>query len=673
MWFWLLGSSLLAQVSASLISSHATVRPGQELWFALRLEHAPQWHTYWSNPGTGLPTQLEWLDTAGLEIDAFEWPAPGLVHDVTGAISGQGYEGIVLFPIRVRVPDKLALGTELRLQARASWLMCKEACVPGAADLALSLKVGAVGEVSQASLIEASLARLPAQASRLQVTAWRAGAKWLLELRDPTGQPLPTLRFFPASEWVNYEGEQTVVSRGPGLLRLQIPLLDSPEAQALTQVTGVLVPDQAWPLLEGREGLSLSVDLAAAPQVSPAASAGVGLWATLGLALLGGLILNLMPCVFPVLGIKILGFVQQAGADRRKVVGHGLVFTLGVLLSFWTLAAGLLLLRSGGAQLGWGFQLQSPGFVLALTLVMLGFALNMSGLFEFGLSATSLGSGLQSKEGYLGSFFTGVLATVVATPCSAPFLAPALGAALALPPLASLSVFTAIGVGLSAPYLILSLFPQLVKLLPRPGAWMETFRQLMAFPLYATVAYLVWVLAAQVEDEAFLSILLGLVLLATALWDYGRHAQPHGAKRPRLALARSLLVGLLAVWLAWPQSKAPGEPVWEAWSPERVEALRAQKRTIYVDFTARWCATCQANKKAVFGSARVREFLRENQVVLLRADWTNRDPQITEALTSWERSAVPFNLIYLPDASEPKVLPELLTPDIVLDALKAQD
>ena len=424
-------------------------------------------------------------------------------------------------------------------------------------------------------------------------------------------------------------------------------------------------------------------DASARPAVGPtaAAPAPVSLLGTLFLALLGGLILNLMPCVFPVLGIKILGFVNQAGQDKKKVILHGLVFALGVLLSFWSLAAVLAVLRAGGDQLGWGFQLQSPLFVFGLAAVMLIFAMNMSGVFEFGLSATGVGSDLQSKSGFAGSFFTGVLATVVATPCSAPFLAPALGAALTLSIVESFAVFTAIAIGLAGPYLLLSIFPAAVKILPRPGAWMETFKQFMAFPLYATVAYLAWVLAGQTTENGSLMALFGLVLIALGVWFYGRYNLP-GTKpgKVRFGTVTGALVLALGVWTGWPEdtaaktaaAQAAGAPevVWEKWSPAAVEKLRAEGRMIYVDFTARWCATCQTNKKIVFASDTVLREFAAKKIVTLRADWTNKDPAITAELAKYQRSAVPFNVLWKPGKPEPLLLPELLTPGIVLDAIK---
>jgi thiol:disulfide interchange protein DsbD len=376
-----------------------------------------------------------------------------------------------------------------------------------------------------------------------------------------------------------------------------------------------------------------------------------------------------MPCVFPVLGVKIMGFVNQAGADRKKITLHGLTFTAGVLASFWTLAGALAVLRAGGGELGWGFQLQLPAFVFGLAAVMLVFALSMSGVCEFGGSVMGAGSGLQMQSGYRGSFFTGVLATVVATPCSAPFLAPALGVALVMPMAQAFLVFTTIAIGLSTPYLLLSIFPQAVKMLPRPGAWMETFKQAMAFPLYATAGYLVWVLSAQTTESGSLMVIFGLTTIAMATWLYGRYAG-FGAKPAsrRIGIYGGLALLATGAILGWPRAPQASEVGCEPWTPARVAELQAAGKPIYVDFTARWCATCQANKKVIFGSEEVRRRFHNLGVVVLRGDWTNRDPRITAELARWNRSAVPFNLVYLPGRAEPAPLPELLTPGIVLGA-----
>jgi thiol:disulfide interchange protein/DsbC/DsbD-like thiol-disulfide interchange protein len=695
-------------VQASLVAADASIQPGQPFTVALHLVHDPHWHTYWFNPGTGLATALTWTLPAGFKAGDIQWPAPGVIKDHTGNVTGSGYEGDLLLPVTITPPADLKPGTPVELKARAEWLMCEEVCVPGSADVNLTLSVSpdAPQPDSQwGGKIRAVIAGLPRTDPAWTVTATRDAKAVTLTLMPvtaatgaPGGRPEPAegsrtphdLHFFTDDNLVAYEQPQSVRSAGGGFVVTLPVSADSP--QNSTRLLGVLTSETGWLPDGSLRGLRVDVPLAAGPvgdlaarsPTGPAVPAATGtLVGTLLLAFIGGLILNLMPCVFPVLGIKILGFVNQAGHERGKVVAHGLVFALGVLLSFWTLAGVLAVLRAGGSQLGWGFQLQSPAFVFALAAVMLVFALNMSGVFEFGLRATAVGGGLQTKSGFAGSFFTGVLATVVATPCSAPFLAPALGAALALSTVQSFAIFTAIALGLALPYLLLSIFPGAVKVLPRPGAWMETFKQFMAFPLYATVGYLVWVLAGQTGDEAFQNVLFGLVLIAMGVWVYGRWNAPGAsAGRTRFGVAGLVVLALTGAWLGWPQNaaaksaaaQAAGVPevVWEKWSPEAVAKLRADGRIVYVDFTARWCATCQANKKLVFHSSEVLKTFADKKIATLRGDWTNQDPAITAELAKYQRSAVPFNLVWFPGQDDPVILPELLTPNTVLAAVNSK-
>ena len=656
------------RVQASLVAADASVQPGQPITVALRLVHDAHWHTYWLNPGTGLPTALKWNLPPGWTAGAIQWPAPLVLKDKAGNTVGNGYEGELFLPVTLTPPANLAPGTTVELKAAADWLMCEEICVPGSANVALTLPVSADApkpDATSGDKIRATVAGLPRADAAWKVTAAR-GAKSVTLTVTPTAATAaaPTnLHFFSDDGVIAFDEPQTAKPDGQGGFTLVAPI--SPDGpKDAKKLHGVLTTSTSW--LPGATLRGLRVDTpfaAAAPPATPI----VQLLGTLALAFLGGLVLNLMPCVFPVLGLKILGFVNQSGQDKKKIVLHGLVFALGVLLSFWTLAAVLAILRAGGQELGWGFQLQEPGFVFILAAVMLVFAMNMSGVFEFGLSATGVGSDLQMKSGYAGSFFTGVLATAVATPCSAPFLAPALGAALAVPTGESFVIFTAIAVGLSAPYLLLSIFPQAVKILPRPGAWMETFKQFMAFPLYGTVGALVWVLTGQLGDDSLMAI-FGLVVIALGIWVYGRWTAP-GASAGRVRFGHAGLVALLltGAWLGWP---APAKIVWEPWSPEAVAKLRADQRIVYVDFTARWCATCQTNKKLVFGSGEVLKVFADKKVATLRADWTNKDPRITAELAAYQRSAVPFNVVWLPGKDTPVLLPELLTAGIVLDSLK---
>jgi thiol:disulfide interchange protein len=713
-------------VMAELVAAQDSIQPGKSFHVALKLNHDEHWHSYWINPGTGYPTSLKWDLPAGFTAGPIIWPTPHVVKDRRGQITGNGYEGEAFLFVEITPRASLPPGSTVILRAKADWLMCEDVCMPGMADLELTLPVttGAPGpNMKVARLFNNAFGQLPKPIAGWEVAAARSGENFTVRLKPAAGNTFrpEEIHLFDSAGLVDYSAEQKVAEEN-GAYVLTVKVAKDAAADA-TRLAGVLVSRNSWGPMFGSDGATFDVALdstsAAAnpssgsdPQVSgllpkngdewrasssdksrPHSSAErdssqlptakSGLAGTLLLALVGGLILNLMPCVFPVLGIKILGFVNQSGNDRSKVAAHGLVFTIGVLVSFWALAGVLLALRAGGEQLGWGAQLQYPTFVFTMAAFLLVFALNLSGVFEVGLSATGVGGNLQMKSGYAGSFFTGALAVLVATPCSAPFLAPALGAAFAtsISPGESLLIFTAIAIGLSAPYLLLSIFPQMIRFLPRPGAWMETFKQLMAFPLYATVGALLWVLAAQTADDYYglLFSVSGLVLVAMAAWFYGRFGQAHGQSRRqwfgRLAAVVLLVTGLVGGWpresraSASSAANAVPELTWEKWSPAAVAAAQQAGRYVYVDFTAKWCFTCQTNKAAVFSSQAVLDEFRQKDVLLLRADWTGRDPAITAELAKWNRSAVPFNLIYIPGQAEPVILPELLTPGRVLEAL----
>ncbi len=416
-----------------------------------------------------------------------------------------------------------------------------------------------------------------------------------------------------------------------------------------------------------------------APAAEPAAVKGMSVKSVersflgyLVFAFIGGLILNVMPCVFPVLGIKIMSVVEQAGEDKKQVLLHGLSYTLGILLCFWGL--GGLVIALGKT---WGFQLQSPGFVYGLCVFFLIFGLNMAGLFEIGASAVGVGADLQAKHGLSGSFFSGLLATVVATPCSAPFLGSALGYTVTLPAPQAMLMFTMIGIGLASPFLVLSLVPSLVSALPRPGAWMESFKQAMSFLLFGTVAFLAWVLTGMIEGQPLLFLLFSLVIIALGCWIYGRWSLPHKPSRTRL-IAVLLTLGCLVggMTFGWPKvekgtdsegSHVEGGLNWEAWSPEKAAQLRTEGKAVYIDYTAKWCFTCQVNKR-VYKDAALQKLIADKKIVLLKADWTNEDPRITKALSDLGKAAVPVNVLYLPGKSEPVILPELLSVNNVSEA-----
>jgi thiol:disulfide interchange protein len=677
-----------SHVQASLVAADASVQAGKPVTVALRFVHDPHWHTYWLNPGTGLPTSIAWTLPPGWKAGDIQWPAPHVLKDSKGNVVGNGYEGELFLPVTLTPPADLKAGDRVELKAAADWLMCEDVCIPGSAKLTLTLPVSADAPKPDATWgdkIRATVAALPRALPEWKLSAAH-DAKSVTLTVTPAQPGLPEPKaphFFSEDSFVDYEKPQQFKSDGKGGFILTMVMAAEAEKTA-KKLLGVVTTEGSWLPNATLRGMSVAADFSAnalagtASAGSPAPNAAPGsLVVTLAVAFLGGLILNLMPCVFPVIGIKILGFVNQAGHERGKIVAHALTFTFGVLLSFWILAGVLTALGPGR---GWGYQLQIPGFNFTVAIVMLVFGMCLSGVFEFGLSATAVGGNLQMKSGYSGSFFSGVLATVVATPCSAPFLATALGATITLPAVQKFSVFTTIGLGLSTPYLLLSLFPAAVKILPRPGAWMETFKQFMAFPLYGTVAYLLWVLAAQAPEEAFRGVLFGLVLVAMGVWFYGRWNAPGASPgRARFGVAALVICGALGVWIGWPHRPEPVEQrdpaappavVWEPWSPEAVAKLRAEGRIVYVDFTARWCATCQTNKKIVFRSDDVLRYFADQKIVTLRGDWTNQDPRITAELARYQRAAVPFNVIWMPGKDEPVILPEILTPGTVLDALK---
>lgn len=638
----------------------------------LLLSHDPGWHTYWKSTATGYATSIDWDLPPGFTVSGLSWPVPK-VYDFQGWTE-YVYEGKILLTATITPPDSLE-GTYVEIPFEADWLMCEAVCIPGKATSSIRLPVseGPAQPTSWASLFQQADATLPVEPDGYALAAWSEGRSVILQVSgDLPADPY----FFDAAGVFKPSLEMEILRPAEDRIRIRLPL-DPATNEVPKSLVGVLKASEGWPSADGRSGLKVDIPIETqAPAASgPGLSAGLLL-----LAFVGGLILNLMPCVFPVIGIKIMGFVGQAGSSRAKVISHGLTFTAGVLISFWILAGVLLVLRSGGSQLGWGFQLQSPVFVLALTFLLLAFGLNMSGLFEFGQSAVGVGSELTGKQGFAGSFFSGVLATVVATPCAAPFLAPALGAALTLPPATSFLVFTFIGAGLSLPYLMLSAFPGLVDRLPRPGPWMETFKQFMSFLLYATVAFLLWVLAGQLTDTggypvfAFLKVLLSLVILAFALWVFGRWAAYHRKLPVRASgtlVAATLIVAALLTGFSGTQApdQESAAVKWETWEPGKAESMASEGKIVYVDFTARWCVTCQTNKATVFSSRAVLDKFEELKVVTLKADWTNQDPQISRALAAHGRSAVPFNLVYGPGLDAPLPLPELLTPGIVLEAI----
>ena len=674
------------QVRAELLA-HAPqgISPGQPLWLGLQIAHEKGWHTYWKNPGdSGLPTELRWQLPAGTQAGEIAWPAP--TKFPLGTLANYGYEGTVLLPVAVTLPAGFS-ADRLSVRLRASWLVCRRECIPQEGEFALELPTRVTLAGAAAAFDAAARAQprpLPAGSGRIDVDG--QSLKLRIDGLPPAvrGQ---TLAFFPeaggliepAGAWRQaWEGGQWTATVPLSPLRSESP---ARLALVLTGAGGAwrteLPVGGRWPQaapLPGGVSPALEAALRANAQDSPPAAAlasaggGLGWWAALLGALAGGLLLNLMPCVFPVLAIKMLGFVKTD--TRRARLQSGLAYTAGSLLSFLALGGLLLALRAAGEQLGWGFQLQSPAVVAALAALFTLIGLNLAGVFEVGQLLPGRLAGLQARHPAADAFLSGVLAVAVASPCTAPFMGASLGLALALPAGQALAVFAALGLGMALPYLAASALPGVARWMPRPGAWMLRLRQLLAFPMWATVVWLVWVLGQQVGIDGAVALLALLLLLALLAWSLGL-----GGRSRWAGLALSAALAALA--LPWalpnlssaPQASAglaadPTRPAadgpWQPWSRGRVEALLAQGRPVLVDFTAAWCVTCQFNKKNALADEAVLADARARGLVLLRADWTRRDADVTEALRRLGRSGVPVYALHAPGRA-PQLLPEVLS------------
>ncbi|MCJ0761643.1 protein-disulfide reductase DsbD family protein [Variovorax terrae] len=672
------------QVRAELMA-HAPdgVEPGKTVWVGLQLSHQPEWHTYWKNSGdSGLPTQLEWTLPPGVMAGDIAWPVPRKIP--IGTLANYGYEGTVLLPVPLTItPDfkPPLLADTLDVKLKASWLVCRKECIPEEGEFALKVPVKSTTALNGAAFDAAFAAQprpvlagtggiIPDNQARIEGQTLHLSVAGL-----PVALRGQTLEFFPETpEIIETAGRWTQAWRA-GVWTAEVPL--SPQRAGSPSVLPVVLAAAGqgwraelkvagtWPAVAAAAGVSPALDAALqanrAAAAAPVASA--GLLATLLGALLGGLILNLMPCVFPVLAIKVIRFTQQA--DDR--VGHrisGLAYAAGVIAAFLALGAVMLALRAAGEQLGWGFQLQSPAVVASLAALFTLIGLNLAGLFEFGQFLPSGAAAMQAKNPAADAFLSGVLAVAIASPCTAPFMGASLGLAIGLPAPQALLVFAVLGVGMALPYLAASWIPAVARLLPRPGAWMNTFRRFMAFPMFTTVAWLVWVLGQQSGIDGAGALLALLVALSAVLWAFTQ------VGRARLVTATiSIASFALLAWTFGPNvvKSADSAPVaataagrWQPWEPGRVEQLLAAGQPVFVDFTAAWCVTCQYNKKTTLAHPEVLADLDARKVQMLRADWTRRDPAITAALGQLGRNGVPVYVYYQPGRA-PVVLSEVLS------------
>ena len=677
------------QARAELVA-HAPegLAAGKPLMLGLKLEHQPHWHTYWKNPGdSGLPTRLEWTLPAGVTAGAIEWPTPSRLP--IGPLMNYGYEGTLLLAVPVQLPAGFAAET-LDIKLRADWLVCKDICIPEGGDFALSLPAKAA-HAGHAALFAAARAALPQPVAGARATAEVKDGALVVQVAGlPAAWQGKTLAFFPETSGVLHSAAAPEARWQGGEWQARLALdparSESPQRLPAVLTTAGLPAGLAlevavttpWPALPkpGAAQAAAEPGRITAPGADAApATAPIGFALALLLALGGGMLLNLMPCVFPVLTLKVFGFARHAD-DRRALLAGGLAYTAGVVLSFVALAALLLALRAAGEQIGWGFQLQSPPFVAALAVLFTLIGLNLAGLFEFGSVLPGSLAAVRARHPLVDSLLTGVLAVAVASPCTAPFMGASLGLAVTLPAAQALAVFAALGLGMALPYLAASAWPALAARLPRPGPWMATFKTLMAFPMFATVIWLVWVLGQQAGIDGAAALLGLLLAMAFAAWAIGSPALGPMGRRGFGALA-VLLVAAALLWAlpAWRQETlaraVATEDRWQPWSAERVQQALAEGRPVFVDFTAAWCVTCQVNKRTTLGRADVLAAFDARRVVLLRADWTRRDAAISAELARLQRSGVPVYALYAPGSTAPTLLSEVLSRDEVQRALDA--
>lgn len=650
------------------------VSPGKPAWLGLSLQHRSGWHTYWKNPGdSGLATQVRWRLPEGVHAGEIEWPTPKRMP--IGPLANYGYEGTILLPVPLNI-DAAFTGASLTINLEAEWLVCKLECIPQSGKFTLNLPVGQAMSAHAAAFSQAQ-SLVPHGVDGVSAQGEVRGEYLHVTVKGLPFEHGAALQFFSEQPGVieyaapvstTWQGDEATLQVALSSQRSEAPGVMNAVLVASKSPAGIAVQ---FPVTGWTDQTSATPD---APSSPPRVA--VGLWAALALAFGGGLLLNLMPCVFPILSLKVLSFAQHSG-DRRALIAGGVAYTVGVVVSFALLAGLLMALRAGGDALGWGFQLQSPWVVLGLAVLFMVIAANLLGAFEFASVLPSRIASMQAKNPVLDHGLTGVLAVAIASPCTAPFMGVALGAALTMPTHEAMAVFLSLGLGMAAPYLLAALWPGIAERMPRPGAWMGRFKALMAFPMLATVIWLVWVLGQQAGIDAVAAALGLLVAIGFGAWAIGLR----GMGKAGTLLFKAAAVGVVAVALAWvaplisvagmqaPTPAAGADATWQPWSETAVAAARQQGRPIFIDFTAAWCVTCQFNKRTVLSDQAVLDDLALKNTLLLRADWTNRDDAITKELSKLGRNGVPVYALYGPGAVGPVLLPEILTAGIVREAI----
>ncbi|MFP6808758.1 MAG: protein-disulfide reductase DsbD domain-containing protein [Pseudomonadales bacterium] len=665
-------------VQAEIISENRTVKAGESFWVAVRQVIRKDWHTYWRNPGdSGAPTTLKWQLPPGFSASEIHWPYPERVP--YGPLMNFGYNNEVVFPVYITVPKVIDMdGVTLRVKGR--WLVCADICIPENAELELRLPVSQQTPVvadENVVFFRDARQKIP-KVIGIQAEKSVMEDSIMLKVSMAGLEPsrIKSIDYFPYEEGVLEFPAPQKLSMDTLGFTLELKAGYAFDANEST-LNGIIV------VSEDAGHTAFQIEPLATGSLSSMQDSEMNFLLAMLFALLGGMILNLMPCVFPVLSIKFLSLVESTHSDSGQIRQHGIAYLFGVVLSFLAVAAVLIALRAGGEQIGWGFQLQSPIVIGILVYLFVLIGLNLSGYFEFGASMMDAGSGLASRGGYAGSFYTGVLATIVAAPCTAPFMGAAIGYALTLDALSSLLVFGALGLGMALPYVLLCFSPPLLNRLPKPGKWMETLKEVFAFPMFATAIWLVWVLNLQTGANGLLAILAGLLLISFAIWLSKRRGSGLGRLISNsfilaLFVSALMLTGVVetravaaGVGSSAPKGESMGPESFldaEPFSPERLQTLVAEG-PVFVNFTAAWCITCKVNDLAALSTDNVKQAFEANNMRYLVGDWTNEDPVITRTLANYGRSGVPLYLVFAKGASRARVLPQILTESIVIAAI----
>jgi thiol:disulfide interchange protein/DsbC/DsbD-like thiol-disulfide interchange protein len=664
-------------VKATLLADTSAIVPGKPFTAGLFLRMAPGWHTYWKFSGdAGLPTEIKWKLPPGWKVGEIQWPIPLKTND-PGDIQTYGYQDEILLLQEITPPAKIDI-SPVKLSAEANWLVCEKICIPGGANLELELPTSTTASPKNTELFARYRRLLPQNfPDKTASSSWgRTGNDLHLKITSEEIANYPTIDFFPLPQGNTVVGHPSIQSRKANEITFRIPI-ESPD-KTLSAMPGLIVFSK-FPNGNDRTAWQLGTPAIAAAQ---AAQPSRGIVTFLFFGFIGGFILNLMPCVLPVISLKIFGFIQQAGKDRRSILRNGLSFVAGIFVWFVGLALLLVALKAAGHQITWAAQFTNAYFVLGLSVIVLVFALDLFGVFEIALPQALMHRILHSstREGEAGSFFQGLFATALATPCTAPFLGTAIGFAFTQSPLIILLMFVAVAAGMSFPYVLLSAQPAWMRFLPQPGPWMVHVKQFMGFLLFATLLFLLYVLGAQRGLEGAIWASCFLLIVAIACWMKGAFIIPTASAFKRsvvlvLMLALLLISGVYfigdkfhAAKIDIAQSNLPGD--WQPFTPERLQSERDQGHAVFVDFTAAWCLTCKFNEKAVLESSAVRDAFQRHGVVKLKADWTNGDPVITKLLQQFGRPGVPLYVLYPGKSAEPIVFPELLTKNIVLEKLE---